>query len=172
MQESIDIRPLFMVAPRPGEAVALVEDLIANGVEPGEIRVFARAAPPGGLPQGVDLARVQPPARAAGRGLLAGAVAGLLAGLAVGVAAPALGSALMIGAGLGAVLGAGLAFLVSMRRRASTLGPLRRVVDRGDLVVRARVPKSRLVELEDRLKDHHPEVRVRGIDPAGSPPFP
>ncbi|MGD2083636.1 MAG: hypothetical protein PVF91_11760 [Chromatiales bacterium] len=171
MQDPVDIRRLFMLAPRAELAEDLVADLLELGVRPGEISVFAGRADFLGVPKGVRVSMVRRPADAAWRGGLAGAGLGLALGLAVWTLAGDLTSAVAALA-LGVASGSVIAVLLSTRRTAGTLGPLRPMVEGGDLVVDIRVPKSRLDELEGRVKAEHPDVQILGTDPGGSPPFP
>ena len=171
MHEKADIRPVFMVAQRVELAERLVGDLLHNGIQQQGVSVFAGRAGLLGLPEGVSLFVVRRPAAAAWRGGVVGAALGLAVGLGVWTLAGALAVAAAVVA-LGALLGTLAAMLINSRYRRGTLGPLRQVVDAGDLVVRVRVPKDRLSQVEARVKSHHPEIQVRGVDPGGSPPFP
>ena len=38
--------------------------------------------------------------------------------------------------------------------------------------MRLQVPGERLEQLQKGIKRRHPEIRVKGTDPSGSPPFP
>jgi hypothetical protein len=171
VEEPVDIRALFMVAPRVELAERLVDDLRDTGVEPGEIRVFAGRPGLMGLPQGVSLSVVRRPVEALWWGLLVGGVLGVAAGVGAWTVAGDVGVAV---AATVMVAAAGAVFAVALnaRHRRGSLGPLRRMVDVGELVVRAQVPKPRVGQLEDLLKERHPEIQVRGVDPGGSPPFP
>ncbi len=52
------------------------------------------------------------------------------------------------------------------------LRPLRDELRRDDVVMRIEVADERLEPLETEIKERHPELRIKGTDPAGSPPFP
>lgn len=164
MQEPVDIRPLYMVAPGAPEAERLIKDLLSSGMDIEDARVYAGRGVALELPEEVTLWVVRPVGGLVFAGLGLGGLLGAAAGAAQGSA--------VAGLVLGAALGAGAALVLARWWRPRSLGPLRPLVDRGEVVVKVRVPKDRLEPLEERVKQHHPEIMVRGVDPSGSPPFP
>jgi HAMP domain-containing protein len=82
---------------------------------------------------------------------------------------PQNGMLLLVATLAGAAAGAATGWLP---RFPSELQPLRNELRRDDVVMRIEVPDERQGQLEQEIKARHPEIRVKGTDPAGSPPFP
>lgn len=103
---------------------------------------------------------------------LSGAALALTAALLVnafGGAVPAAGLVLVAFTIAGAALGASTA---AWRGYPRELRPLRAELRWEDAVMRLEVPDARLEEIQKGIKGRHPEIRVKGTDPVGSPPFP
>jgi hypothetical protein len=84
-------------------------------------------------------------------------------GLDVGIGA--LLSLLLVGAALGAATARWGLIPPEVRQ-------LNKELRREDLVMVLDVPDDRLGKIEQTIQTRHPEIRVKGTDPRGSPPFP
>ena len=109
------------------------------------------------------------------RGLAVGGATGLLAGI-VAVSFPPAGLVLGGGAILGLSLaGAGVGAWVSSMIGAdvpnSQLKEFQAAIDAGQLLFIIDVPKTRVEELSELIKKHHPEAEIEGTEPT-VPAFP
>lgn len=167
------MRRLYLIIPGPDLAADLVHELLSDGMEQRQLSLFA--CRPRRLKVPVPVSRLS-----AGGGAdsmltrtLAGAVIALviaLVAIAVGGAGPFAGSVLLVATAVGAAIGA-----IAGRPRSgypTELEPLREELDGDDVVMLLDVADQRLGDWEERIKDLHPEIRVKGTDPAGTPPFP
>ncbi len=169
------MRRLFLTVPDPPLAARMVQELKGLGVDEQGIRLFAErpqrlSAAMAGVPVPVAALRVPPGSialRALGGALLVLALALVLMSLG-GAAALSLATLLAL-ALLGALIGAATLLRGGPPREVRALRPELR----GDeVVVVTEVPDDRLADVEQALKERHPEVKVKGTDPGGSPPFP
>lgn len=165
------MRQLYLIVPHAPLTVEVVDELQSEGIGPTRMRVYAKR-PARFSGSGITVTAF-PQARdrwmfAAVVGAIAALVVALLILLVAG-AGPWSGVFVLIAAIGGAAVGA-----TSRRDRSleDELQPLRARVRRGDAVIVADVPDARLGEIEREIKARHPEVRVQGTDPRGSPPFP
>jgi hypothetical protein len=170
--EPITKRRLYVVAQGRALTNRLVQELLADGLTKQDIRLFSRQ--PNCL---ADISvSVTSLSVAPGHVLLralAGAaivlVALVLWAIAFGrVGSPSLLSLLLTTLAGGAV-GAGTDLLQPF---PAELRPLRGELRPDDVVLRADVPATGLGPLEEEIKARHPEIRVMGTDPGGTPPFP
>jgi hypothetical protein len=86
-----------------------------------------------------------------------------------GVAIPSVGLLVLAFTLGGAVAGALTALWQGYPQE---LRPIRAELGRDDVVMLVDLPDELLGRVEQTIKDHHPEIRVKGTDPRGSPPFP
>jgi len=166
------MRRLYLRVPRQTSSAELVEGLLSDGLPPESIRLFTRQPRRlTRLPVSVRGFRSSPSTVALSS--LAGvviAMLAMLAVLAVSGAGPLAGSILVPSAALvGAIVGAASAW---WRRAPPALREMRGEPGREDTVMLVDVPDDRLEQVEDAIKSRHPQVRVQGTDPVGSPPFP
>ena len=164
------MRRLYVTIPGPSLSGRLVDELLAAGVERKRMRVFARD--PRRLDHiGVKVRSFSPGVVA----LLPAAVAGgsialvFLVIISIGVAVPwsaPLATAVTVA---GAALGAGLAY---WHDYPAELKPLGEELAIDDVVMTLDLPDERLGQVEKTIKARHPELKVKGTDPGGSPPFP
>ncbi len=165
------MRRLYLIIPGPDLAADLVEELLSDGMEQRQLRLFA--CRPRRLKVPVPVSRLSGGADSVLTRTLAGAVIALVIALvviAIGGAGPFAGSILLVATAAGAAVGA-----VSGRQRGgypSELEPLREELGGDDVVMLLDVADQRLGNWEERIKGRHPEIRVKGTDPAGTPPFP
>jgi hypothetical protein len=169
------MRHLFLTIPDPPLAARMVQELKALGVDEQGIRLFAErpqrlSGAMAKVPVPVAALRVPPgriALRALGGALLVLALALLLMSLG---GAAALSLAALVGlALLGAIIGATTVLRGGPPREVRALRPELRA---DDVVMVAEVPDDRLAEIEQALNERHPELKVKGTDPGGSPPFP
>lgn len=165
------MRQIYLIVPGAELARRLVGELGADGLEGQSIRLFARQ--PGRLDDlSVSVNGLRPHRDTLMVRALTGAALALVAALlaiAFGGPVPSawllLAAATIAGAALGAVT-------ATWRGDPRELGPLRSELRREDVVMLLHVPDERLEDVQKGIKGRHPEVRVKGTDPAGSPPFP
>lgn len=165
------MRHLYVIIPGAPLTRKLVRELTREGLKEEWIRLVSRRSGLlGDLPVpvtgfGPSLVSIWP------RALAGAAVALILALLLLtfGVVVPSVELLLLIfilaGAAAGAMTAAWGAYPTELR-------PLRAEVGRDDVVMLADVPDELLGRVEQLIKDRHPEVRVKGTDPRGTPPFP
>jgi hypothetical protein len=109
------------------------------------------------------------------RGVAIGGATGILAGIAA-VALPGVGLALgggaILGIGLaGAGVGAWLSSMIGISAPSSRLKEFETAIEKGSLLMMVDVPKARVDEITDLVKQHHPEAEVEGTEPV-IPAFP
>ena len=166
------MRRIYVVIPGPVLTGRLVQELLSNGLTPEQdMRLFSRQPKHlTDVPLSVTSLRVASgkiPLRA-----LMGASIAFLALLLVLIAfdaAEVKGLLLVVVTMTGAAAGAATALLQPF---PSELRPLREELRHDDVVLRVEVPDARQGSLEQEIKARHPEIRVMGTDPGGSPPFP
>lgn len=165
------MRRLYVIVPGADLTARLVQELLSRGLPEQGIRLFARRP--------VALTDLQVPVMRlrVGRDLLlgrtlAGAAIGLTASVLIVAVAGAqtesplmLAMAILAGAAVGAATATSGGFPAELR-------PMQNELARNDVVMLIDVPDEGLGELEDALKSGHPELRIEGTDPAGTPPFP
>jgi hypothetical protein len=165
-------RRLYVVIPGPVLTERLVQELLADGLTKQDIRLFSRQPKRlTDIPASVTSLRAVP-ARVLLRAL-AGAAIVLVALVLWSIALRRVGSpsllSLLLTTLTGAAAGAGTALLRSF---PAELRPLRGELRDDDVVLRVEVPNTRQGPLEEKINARHPEIRVMGTDPGGTPPFP
>ena len=169
------MRREYFLVPDVETARKIVDELLLARVEWRHIHVLAndkielQDLPEAELAQRSDLL----PAIA--RGTAAGGVTGMLAGL-VAVAFPPAGLTLAGGAVVaitlaGAGFGAWMASMVGVDLPNSRLERYHEAVERGELLMMVDIPRSRVAEIEEIVRTHHPDVDIEGTDPS-IPAFP
>ena len=165
------MRLLYLIIPGAPLTRRLIQELTAEGLEADWIRLVSRRADLlADLP--VPVTSVRPPGETLGLRALAGAALALVAALlvvALGLAVPSVGLFLLAVTLVGAVVGA---LSASWGAYPQELGTIRAEVGREDVVMLLDLPDERLEAVEQWIKDLHPEIRVKGVDPRGTPPFP
>lgn len=109
------------------------------------------------------------------KGMAVGGATGLVAGI-LAVTVPGVGLALGGGAILattaaGAGFGAFVGPMLGISAPNSQLGKFEEAVQQGQLLMLVDVPKERAEQVTQIIVKHHPEVEVRGTEPA-KPPVP
>lgn len=157
---------IYIRARDPQNGRRLVEELIADGVQPGAFTLIGKQ-PPAGLQ--VQTRRWRTDSSAALRGALVGAAIMLAVSLLlIQILEPLALVALVL---IAAAIGGGWWF----RRNRSVNLPVsaqRQALQAGELVIAADLPDDEAPRLEERVNQRHPELLVLGPDAGGSPPFP
>jgi uncharacterized membrane protein len=112
-------------------------------------------------------------------GMGVGLVVGGLTGAAVGFIVSslpelgiALGQAPILGlAILGAVFGTWVSGMIAVSCPNSRLKSFQKSIDKGHILLMIDVPKERVSEINEMIRNHHPEVDEKGIEPT-IPAFP
>ena len=109
------------------------------------------------------------------RGLALGGTTGILAGL-VAITLPATatmlaGGVLLMATLSGAGIGAWAGGMVGVSVGNTRIKQFEKAIEAGQLLLLADVPKSRVDEIEERIKQHLPQVEIEGTEPT-IPAFP
>ncbi len=161
------MRRLYFLVPDVDTTRQIVDELLLARIEERHIHLIG---PEGvtltGLPE-ATLLQKSDFIPAAERGVALGGATGMLAGL-VAVALPGVvvgGGILLaltlVGAGMGAWLGG----MIGMDVRNSQLKAFEAAIKKGEILMLVDVPKTRVREIEDLVKQHHPEAEIEGTEP-------
>jgi hypothetical protein len=163
---------IYLTIPEQSQSkVGEVTDaLIRDGVDAPRIRVFSMCLER--LPKlAVRTVRYRSPAANARFGALIGGVVGLLIGLLL-MALFGLGLVVVLVLLLVLAVGGALSRLWFDHGLARELYRLDGAMRQGSQVIVLKVDKERVEEVENGIKQRHPEVAVLGEDAQGTPPFP
>jgi hypothetical protein len=171
------MRRLYFLIPTIDSAKKIIDELLLARIEERHIHIAAADhhalteahLPEAGLLQESDFVP------AVERGLAIGGATGILAGIA-SVAIPGVGLALgggaILGIGLaGAGVGAWASGMIGISAPSSRLKEFETAIKNGELLVMLDVPKSRVDEITELVKSHHPEAHIEGTEPV-IPAFP
>ncbi len=171
------MRRLYFLIPDVGSAKTIVDELLLARVEERHMHIAAADhhalteahLPEAGLLQESDFVP------AVERGVAIGGATGILAGIAA-VALPGVGLALgggaILGIGLaGAGAGAWMSSMIGISAPSSRLKEFEDAIEKGSLLMMVDVPKTRVDEITDLVKKHHPEAEIEGTEPV-IPAFP
>ena len=169
------MRRIYFLVPDVLCAKVIVDELLLKHVEWRHIHVIASDTTPlEDLPEATLVQRSDLlPALA--RGTAAGAITGMLAGL-VAMAFPPAGLAIAGGAVVsltvaGASFGAWAATLIGVNVPNTRLRQFEEAIAGGEVLMLIDVPRSRVDEIEQVIKQRHPEADIKGADPT-IPAFP
>jgi len=169
------MKRLYFLVPHIEGARKIVDELLVARIEERHIHVLAkRSTPLAHLPEASLLQRSDfiP---AVQRGLALGGATGTLAGLvAVSLppAGPVIAGGIILASALaGAGVGAWLSGMVGMNIGSTRLKQFEDAIERGKFLMMVDVPRKRVDEITDMIKQHHPEADVRGTEPL-IPAFP
>jgi len=171
------MRRLYFLIPTIDSAKTIVDELLLARVDQRHIHIAAadhHALIEANLPE-ASLLQESDFVPAVERGLAIGGATGILAGVAA-VALPGVGLALgggaILGIGLaGAGMGAWLSSMIGISAPSSRLTEFEDAVKQGNLLMMVDVPKTRVDEITDLIKIHHPEAEIEGTEPV-IPAFP
>ena len=171
------MRRLYFLIPGIDSAKTIVDELLLARIEQRHIHIAAadhHALSEANLPE-ASLLQESDFVPAVERGLAIGGATGILAGVAA-VALPGVGLALgggaILGIGLaGAGMGAWLSSMIGISAPSSRLTEFEEAIKEGGLLMMVDVPKTRVDEITDLIKKHHPEAEIEGTEPV-IPAFP
>ena len=171
------MRRLYFLIPTIDSAKTIVDELLLARVDQRHIHIAAadhHALIEANLPE-ASLLQESDFVPAVERGLAIGGATGILAGVAA-VALPGVGLALgggaILGIGLaGAGMGAWLSSMIGISAPSSRLTEFEDAIKQGNLLMMVDVPKTRVDEITDLIKKHHPEAEIEGTEPV-IPAFP
>lgn len=169
------MRRIYFLVPDIAVTKRIVDELLLARIEERHIHVIAkRGTELEDLPE-ASLLQKSDFIPAVERGLAVGGSAGALAGL-VAVALPPAstvlaGGVLLASALVGAGVGAWAGSLIGASTGSSRIKQFEAAIEAGQLLVLADVPKSRVEDIEARIKKHLPQVEIEGTEPI-IPAFP
>ncbi|HRQ05572.1 MAG TPA: DUF1269 domain-containing protein [Nitrosomonas halophila] len=169
------MRRIYFLVPNIDVTKRIVDELLLARIEEKHIHVIAkRGTPLEDLPE-ASMLQKSDFVPAVQQGLAVGGSTGALAGL-VAVALPPAstviaGGVLLAGALAGAGIGAWISGMVGMSVGNRRTKEFEEAIEAGHLLVLADVPAARVEEIEERVKQHIPEVEVESTEPR-VPAFP
>lgn len=171
------MRRLYFLIPGIDSAKTIVDELLLARIDQRHIHIAAadhHALAEANLPE-ASLLQESDFVPAVERGLAIGGATGILAGVAA-VALPGVGLVLgggaILGIGLaGAGLGAWVSSMIGISAPSSRLTEFEDAIKEGGLLMMVDVPKTRVDEITDLIKQHHPEAEIEGTEPV-IPAFP
>ncbi|MGB5439470.1 MAG: DUF1269 domain-containing protein [Gammaproteobacteria bacterium] len=171
------MRRLYFLIPGVESAKTIVDELLLARIEQRHIHIAAadhHALLEANLPE-ANLLQESDFVPAVERGVAIGGATGILAGIAA-VALPGVGLALgggaILGIGLaGAGVGAWMSGMIGISAPSTRLKDFEKAIEEGNLLMMVDVPKTRVEEMTELVKKHHPEAHVEGTEPV-IPAFP
>jgi hypothetical protein len=169
------MRRIYFLVPDIAAAKRIIDELLLARIEERHLHVIAkRGTPLEDLPE-ASLLQKTDLIPAVERGLALGGTAGVLAGL-VAIALPGAGTViaggiLLASALAGAGVGAWLGGMVGMNVGNTRIKQFEDAIEAGQLLVLADVPRDRVDDIEERVRQHLPEAEIEGTEPT-VPAFP
>ena len=169
------MRRIYFLLPDVEVARKVVDELLLARIAEDHIHVIAKEGTAmADLPE-ATLAQKSDLIPAFERGVAVGGATGIIAGVAA-VTFPPAGLVLGGGAFLGiALAGTGFGALMSTMIGVSTPNTrhaqFEEAVGNGEILMLVDVPKDRVLEIEDMVKQHHPDADIEGTEPT-IPAFP
>ena len=169
------VRRIYFLVPDVTTTKRIVDELLLARIEERHIHVIAKSGTPmEDLPE-ASLFQKSDFIPAVERGLALGGTTGILAGL-VAVTLPATapmlaGGILLMATLSGAGIGAWAGGMVGVSVGNTRIKQFEKAIEAGQLLLLADVPKSRVDEIEERVKQHLPQVEIEGTEPT-IPAFP
>lgn len=169
------MRRLYFLLPNIEVTHKLVDDLLLARVEERHIHVIAKEGTPLR-----DIREASPLQKsdfipALEKGLVGGAYMGLLAGLVAAAFPPAgvvIGGGVIVAiAAAGATVGGLMSSMVGIGLPSGRLERFEDAIKAGQILMLVDVPRERVDEIEELVKNHHPEADIEGTEPM-MPPFP
>ncbi|MGD2138047.1 MAG: DUF1269 domain-containing protein [Gammaproteobacteria bacterium] len=171
------MRRLYFLIPTVDSAKTIVDELLLARIEARHIHIAAadhHSLSEANLPE-ANLLQESDFVPAVERGLAIGGATGIIAGIAA-VAIPGaglvLGGGAILGIGLaGAGVGAWISGMIGISAPSSRLKEFESAIGEGQLLMMVDVPKPRVEEISELVKQHHPEAQIEGTEPV-IPAFP
>ncbi len=169
------MRRLYFILPAMEVTHKVVDELLLARIEERHIHVIAKEnSPMEDLPE-ATLLQKSDFVPALERGVALGGATGVVAGL-VALAFPPAGLVLGGGAVLsialaGAGVGAWLSSMIGIDAPNSRLKAFEEAIEKGEFLMLVDVPKDRVDEIDELVKQHHPEAKIEGTEPT-IPAFP
>ena len=169
------MRRIYFVVPDHDTTKTIVDELLLARIEERHIHVVAKeGAPMEDLPE-ASLMQKSDFVPALERGATIGGATGIVCGLVAMTFPPAGlvmgGGAVLAIALAGAGVGAWLSSMIGISLPNSCLKQFEGGVEQGEFLMLIDVPKDRVEEIEELVKQHHPEADLGGTEPT-IPPFP
>ena len=169
------VRRIYFLVPNVTITKCVVDELLLARIEERHIHVIAKSGTPmEDLPE-ANLLQKSDFIPAVERGLALGGTTGILAGL-VAITLPATapviaGGVLLMTTLAGAGIGAWAGGMIGVSVGNTRIKRFEEAIEAGQLLLLADVPKSRVDEIEERVKQHLPQVEIEGTEPT-IPAFP
>lgn len=169
------MRRIYFLVPDISITKRIVDDLLMAKIEDRYIHVIAkRGTPLEELPE-ANLLQKSDFIPAVQQGLALGGTTGMLAGLVAIILPPAstviAGGILLATTLVGASVGAWLSGMVGMSVGNRRIKEFEDAIEAGHFLVLVDVSSDRVDEIEERVKQHLPEVEIEGTEP-NIPAFP
>lgn len=169
------MRRIYFLVPDISITKCIVDDLLMAKIEDRHIHVIAkRGTPLEELPE-ANLLQKSDFIPAVQQGLALGGTTGMLAGLVAIILPPAstviAGGILLATTLVGASVGAWLSGMVGMSVGNRRIKEFEDAIEAGHFLVLVDVSSDRVDEIEERVKQHLPEVEIEGTEP-NIPAFP
>lgn len=169
------MRRIYFLVPDISITKCVVDDLLMAKIEDRHIHVIAkRGTPLEELPE-ANLLQKSDFIPAVQQGLALGGTTGMLAGLVAIILPPAstviAGGILLATTLVGASVGAWLSGMVGMSVGNRRIKEFEDAIEAGHFLVLVDVSSDRVDEIEERVKQHLPEVEIEGTEP-NMPAFP
>ena len=167
------MRRLYFLVPDLDTARQIVNELLLARVEERHIHLVAREGTSmEDLPEATFLQKTDF-VPALERGLAIGGATGVVASLvAVTIGGMVLaGGAVLAIALAGAGVGAWMSSMIGASIPNSRIKEFEKAIDAGEVMMMVDVPKGKVHQIEDLIKQHHPEAELEGTEPT-IPPFP
>ena len=169
------MRRIYFLVPDISITKRIVDDLLMAKIEERHIHVIAkRGTPLEELPE-ANLLQKRDFIPAVQQGLALGGTTGMLAGLVAVILPPAstviAGGILLATTLVGASVGAWLSGMVGMSVGNRRIKEFEDAIETGHFLVLVDVSSDRVDEIEERVKQHLPEVEIEGTEP-NIPAFP
>lgn len=163
------MRRIYFLAPNVDSARSIVSELLLKHIEERRMHIVARTdvslddLPQAKLTQSTDVVH------ALEKGLVAGGACGAIIGL-IAITFPpsglALGGGTLLGlTAFGAAFGAWISSMIGIRLPNSHIEKYEKAIADGQLLLMVDVPTGRVEEVEEMVRQHHPEAELKGTDP-------
>jgi hypothetical protein len=167
---------MYFLLPDVKRARSVYQELLLARIEARHLHFLAKKGTDlGELPEATVLQKSDA-VHGAGLGLAAGGLTGAVAGALVLLFPPAgvaTGLWIVLAIALvGAIMGVWIAGIIGASTPSTHLEAFSDEIARGKVLLIADVPRDRIDEIARLIRQHHPDVHARGVDPTIPSPFP